>query len=178
MILYGIIALALAGALGGAYFTGHQNGIKEQTAVDEPVIAVARAERQTAIGANEGLQRDLVTIRGDVAACNAKVDSLKAGSDVAVAALGKIQAEAEERKRGYAAMLAKFQAGARPSVPVAADKQCEAARATLADLSGVMTALDALGLGKAVTAPVAPKLTIEPTKAPPKSAIKTLPGVK
>jgi hypothetical protein len=179
MILYALLfgGLALAAVGGGAYFTGKKDGVEAQKMLDEPVIATARADRQTAIAANEGLQRDLVTIRDNVATCNLRVAAVKADSDIAVATMEKILGESEQRKRDYERIVNAFRAGARPTQAVAPDLQCAAAKATLVNYADTVSALEALGLPKQPGT-----LTIQPTSPAtrplPKSAIKTLPGAK
>jgi hypothetical protein len=90
------------------------------------------------------------------------VAQLKTDSDTAIANMNLIIKESDERKRIMAEALARFQAAARPVTPVRADLQCEAARATLSDLSGQMAAIDALGLSKPLPPPG--RVTITPAR--------------
>lgn len=161
-MLYALLLVGVLAMFGGTYFTGHTNGVKDQQAIDEPLIASAKAERALAVAANEGLQADLTRIRGDVNACNSQVAKIRADSDLAIAAMDKIIAESEARKRGYEVMLARFKAGANPTQPVPKDLQCEAARSALGDLSDHMR--NVLGLDTPVETPP-PRLTVSPTGA-------------
>ena len=150
MIIYGILLAGLLAALSGAFFTGRNQGIESQKATDTPLIQAAQAERAVAVQANEGLIRDLATIRHEVNACNDNVAQLKADSDQAIANMNLIIKESDERKRIMQTTLARFQAAARPATPVAPNLQCEAARSTLMQLSDEMKAIDALSLPTSV----------------------------
>jgi hypothetical protein len=162
MILYGLLLAGLLAALGGSYFTGRNQGIEAQKAEDTPLIQAAQAERAVAVQANEGLQRDLAGIRTEVNSCNAAVDKLRLDSLERVDKMKLLVKEFDERKAIMQQTLARFQAAAHPATPVRADLQCEAARATLSDLSGQMAAIDALGLSKPL--PPAGRVTITPAR--------------
>ena len=160
MILYGLLLAGVVAVLSGAFLTGRNMGIESQKAEDMPVIQAARAEMAVAVQANEGLQRDLAKITTDVNSCNDKVGQLKKDSDEAVKNMDLIIKESDERKKIMQQTLARFQAAARPTTPVAPNLQCEAAKATLMQLSDEMKALDALGLPKTdrvTVTPVRPK---------------------
>jgi hypothetical protein len=166
-VIYLIATVGLLAMLTGIYWTGHKSGTDGQKKIDEPLIAQAQADKQLAVQANQSLQRDLETVRGDVDTCNTRVAGLKADSDIAIATMDKIIKDSEARRKAYTEALARFNAAARPATPVRADLQCEAARAALGELSDQMKMLDALGLNSAVTAPAAPRLTVTPTPTPP-----------
>lgn len=159
MILYGLLLAGFVAMLGGAYWTGHSNGVDGQKRVDEPLIAAARAEREVAIQANVSLQEMLNKVAGDVDACNTQVAKIKADSDEAIRNMDLITRESDERKKVYAKIIARYEAQAKATTPVAPDLQCRAARETLMSLSDEMKALDALGLpgGKLTITPVSPK---------------------
>lgn len=160
MILYGLLLMGVLAVLSGAFLTGRNMGVESQKAEDMPIIQAARAEMAVAVQANEGLQRDLATITTTANACNEKVDQLKRDSDEAVANMNLIIKESDERKKIMQATLARFQLAARPTTPVAPNLQCEAARATLSELSDQMKALDALGLPKS-----GDRVTVTPVRA-------------
>jgi hypothetical protein len=162
MILYGLLLAGLLAALGGSYLTGRNQGIEAQKAEDTPMIQAAQAERAVAVQANEGLQRDLAGIRTEVDSCNTKVAQLKEDSDQAIENMNLIIKESDERKKIMQQTLARFQAAARPVTPVAPDLQCQAARATLSELSDQMAAIDALGLSKPASPPG--RVTVTPVR--------------
>lgn len=168
LILLLVIGVGAMAVIGGAFTTGYLKGKTAQSEVDEPIIKAAEAEKALAVEANKGLQADLARIRGDVDTCNTRVAAVKADSDIAIAQMQQIISQSEERKAQYAKALARFEAAARPSQPVAPDQQCAAAKAALQDLSDEMKAIDALGLAHSTATPSTVRVTpVEPPKPRP-----------
>lgn len=174
-----IIALVAIGAMtGGAWWTGHEGAMESQKQHYEPIVARAQADKEVTLSQNKTLVDERAVVTERIRACNQATESAKADTGIAVAMMAKVLDESQKRVQQFAAIQARFDAAARTTTPVSHDLSCEAARATLVEYSDQAHILDALGLGgQIVTTPIPPKPTLTIT-APPKSAIKTLPGAK
>jgi hypothetical protein len=177
----GIGILAILLALGvwtaGVGLKSYEFGSDAKAKELAPKIAGLETKAATVTTENASFAINESTYKDQIKACNLRADAAKADSEIAAAMQAKTQKDAEARAATFQQQLARFAAAAQQST--APDQQCDAVKKVILDAGTTMTALDALGLGaKTVTTPLPsqPTLTITPapTKAPPKSAIKTL----
>lgn len=186
MIVYGVILLALFAVLGGLYGKGRSDGHTASDAQWKPKLEAMTTERDTAVRANENLQRDVAGVRKEAAACTKETERLQSVGTEARGLVQKAIADSAARQKAIEGRLAQYDAGARAAATGTKEQQCDAAKATLLETSARFRLILGLPPGDTAPAPVPqpaeapasakPVVVVPPSK--PSGAVKLPPGVK